>query len=338
MAATRLALAVGQTSTVTLSGSFGPVQIGASQNWANNANSQTLTISAPINGTSTTVGGVQTLTFNGTGTGGVTLSGPIGDGSGGGKLALVFNQSGTTVLSGTNTFTGGVTIQSGTVRLGSAGALSTTGTALNSAANTPVAFGAGSTGDLQLNGNSVAVTSLSTNTTAGAPIVENASPTATNAAIFVIVPSNTTSTFAGTLQDGPGGGTLALITGGAGTFALKSAATYTGGTTVASGTMVLGSGGSLPATNTLAIGNSQTNSSGTFQLGDCGWPRQSQPSPTSSLRPVPASTNAVVGGNSAVSTLTINTAGTVYYNGLLGGSGTNNNLALNIAGGGNVTL
>ena len=54
----------------------GAVLIGTSQSWANNSASQSLTVSAPIS----IVSGTQTLTLNGTGVGGVTLSGVVSDG------------------------------------------------------------------------------------------------------------------------------------------------------------------------------------------------------------------------------------------------------------------
>jgi len=63
---------------------------------------------------------------------------------------LTFAGSGITVLSGPNDFTGGVTINAGTLTAGST-------TALGPAANAKLTFGASSTGKFQLNGNNTTV-------------------------------------------------------------------------------------------------------------------------------------------------------------------------------------
>ena len=75
-----------------------------------------------VTGVSTT-GNTTTLTLNGSSTAAPTsgsnvgnnISGVIGNGANGGKLAIVKDGSGTWVLSGANTFTGGLTINSGTL-------------------------------------------------------------------------------------------------------------------------------------------------------------------------------------------------------------------------------
>ena len=134
------------------------------------------------------------------------------------------------------------------------------------------------------------------------------------------------------------------MTGG-GIVKFQAAMTYTGGTTINNGTLVLGtlSGstvGSLASTGAVTLGggiSGSGNFSGVLQLGD-------------SLNPVnqtiaglatsgPGTANAVVGGNSALSTLTLNVSGTDTYGGALGGAGTNNNnLALALTGGGTLQL
>ncbi len=63
---------------------------------------------------------VTTLNLNGTNTGANSIIGIIGNGAGGGKLAVVKSDAGNWLLSGTNTFTGGLTIKQGTVQLGNA--------------------------------------------------------------------------------------------------------------------------------------------------------------------------------------------------------------------------
>jgi fibronectin-binding autotransporter adhesin len=200
---------------------------------------------------------------------GQTISGAGGLGkSGAGTLVLGGNNTftggvtifaGTLQLDGNNAFTGGVTINAGTLQLGNAGALNPSG------ANS-VGFGSGSTGTFSLNGNSVAIGNLDTSAMPGSPVVQNASATA--ATLTIANPSD--NTYAGVLQDGPGGGALAITKNAAGTLILSGNNTFTGGVTINAGTIQLGSAGALnPGTpNSLSVngglalaGNSVTISS-----------------------------------------------------------------------------
>jgi fibronectin-binding autotransporter adhesin len=166
--------------------------------------------------------------FGGGGAATVTgTSALVGNTSGG----LTFQGSGATTLSGNNTFTGGVTINAGNLLVGSAGALNSTAGSENA-----VAFGAGSTGTLSLNGNSVTISNLSTNATPGSTIVQNNN--GTNATLTVGNASNLNGAFAGVLQDGITG-KLALTKAGGGTLSLTAANTYTGATTITGGTLKL---------------------------------------------------------------------------------------------------
>ena len=138
------------------------------------------------------------------------------------------------ILSGTNTFTGGVNISAGVLQFGSTGALNGTAGSQNS-----VAFGSGSTGTLALAGNSVTIANLSTNATPGTTFVQNANGAAVgNVTLTVGNSTNPSGTYAGTIQNGTGGGTLALTKAGTGTLALSGTNTYTGGTTVSAGSLV----------------------------------------------------------------------------------------------------
>ena len=69
---------------------------------------------------SATTGNTATLTLNGSNTGANAITGIIGNGAGGGNLAIVKSDAGQWSLSGVNTFTGPVTINSGTLRVTSA--------------------------------------------------------------------------------------------------------------------------------------------------------------------------------------------------------------------------
>jgi autotransporter-associated beta strand protein len=219
-----LTVGVNDNSSTTLSGN-GAVLLNGNQTWANNSGNP-LAVSAPITGQS--AGGTNTLTFNGSGSGNVTLSGVISDGTSGGNLGLVVAKSGTGLLAlnGNNTFTGGLTLSSGIVQLGNPGAL-------NSTTPNAVTFSSGSTGDLQLNGNSITVPSL--NSSGGTPIIEDASATATAATLTANIASGT-STYGGVLQDGSGGGILSLTKSGSGTLVLSGTSnTYTGVTDFSAG-------------------------------------------------------------------------------------------------------
>lgn len=180
--------------------------------------------------------------------GGLTISSIIGNN--GGATALNKSGAGLLTLSGSNTFTGGLFINDGSVTLGNAGALNSTASSENA-----VTFGPNSTGTLTLGGNSVIVRSLATNTALpGTAIVENAN--ASGVTLTVGNSGNATSTFGGVIQDGTGGGALALAKAGTGTFTLSGTNTYSGGTTINAGTLSttadsnLGNGGGITVNGT----------------------------------------------------------------------------------------
>jgi fibronectin-binding autotransporter adhesin len=111
------------THTISTSGG---VIVGANQTWSNNS-SNLFTVSSGITGTATG-SNTTALTLNGTGIGGMLLSGVIGDGSGGGKLGLLVNSGGTVTFAGSNGYTGGTTITSGTLQVGNGSTGGTLGT------------------------------------------------------------------------------------------------------------------------------------------------------------------------------------------------------------------
>lgn len=253
------------------------------------------------------------VTFNNS-----TLSYTLGSTGGfgiAGTTALTKTGTGTVTISNANTYSGGTNINGGTVALSGSGTLGS-GT---------VTLGGGT---LDLSGGSstlpaVAITAAATS----GNVIQNgtltpSSLTATNSTGNAIVAANIA-------------GSTGVTMSGAGTLTLSGTNTYTGGTTVGNGTVVLASGGSLSSSNTLTLGNS--SNSGIFQLGDgTGAANTTVTSLTTSGS---GTANAVVGGNSSVSTLTVNNSSAVSYSGLLGGAGTNqNNLALAKNGTGTLTL
>ncbi|VVD70990.1 autotransporter outer membrane beta-barrel domain-containing protein [Pandoraea fibrosis] len=127
-----------------------------------------------------------------------------------GNTQLVKTDLGTLVLNGTNTYTGGTSIEGGTVRI-------------SGDANLGAAAGG-----LTLDGGTLETTA--TMTTARAITMASTGTFETDA--------GTGLTLTGTIS---GGGSLAKA--GAGTLTLTSDATYTGGTTISAGTLQLGNGG-----------------------------------------------------------------------------------------------
>jgi autotransporter-associated beta strand protein len=201
--------------------------------------------------------GTISLTNGGTITGAgfnVTLDGSSGGtiasiiGTGGGAIIKV--GAGTWTLSGSNTFTGGVTINAGTLRLGNAGAL-------NSGTPNAVTFSASSTGILQLNNNSVTISALNSNATVGSPIVENA--TAGNATLTLA--TSGANTFAGVIRNGVAG-TLALTKSGTGSLTLSGNNTYSGTTTLSAGTLNINSTTAIGTGAFTISGGTIDNSSG----------------------------------------------------------------------------
>jgi autotransporter-associated beta strand protein len=125
-----------------------------------------------------------------------------------GVLSFAKNGTGTQILSGANTYSGGTTLSGGTLTVGNKSALGTG--PLSMAAGTTLSF---------LSAN---------NFTLANNVVISGDP-------FFTPPAGTTQTLAGVISDGSTPGTLDML--GPGTLALTRANTYTGGTTVAAGTL-----------------------------------------------------------------------------------------------------
>ena len=159
---------------------------------------------------------------------------------------ILMNGTSTLTLSGaSSTYAGTLHLVSGTVVLGGTSALGSGKVAFEGSSATPV---------LQLNGNNTTLVTLD-----GAPgsgIVENASATS---ATLTLNPASD-FIFGGTLRDG-GSGALALVKSGSASATLSGALSYSGGTTVAAGTLAL-QGSALPT------GRSVTVSGGNLDLGN----------------------------------------------------------------------
>ena len=183
-----------------------------------------------------TAGNTTTLTLNGDNTGANAVTGVIGNGSAGGTLAVVKSGNGVWVLSGANTFTGGVTLNSGTLRLGNNAALgSGTFTIAGGAIDVTSARTTTNNNAQAWNGDFTYVGTNTLNLCTGA-VAMNASRTVTvNASTLTV----------GGVISGAGFG---LTKSGAGNLTLSAANTFTGPVTINSGTLTvksaIGNGGS----------------------------------------------------------------------------------------------
>ena len=103
-----------------------PVAVGGSQNWTNNS-IKALALNAAL---SSAVSGTNTITLNGTGTGGTSFLAAIGDGAG--KTAIVLDASNSvTSFNVANTYSGGTTLKSGTLKINGNTSLGAAGSVLN---------------------------------------------------------------------------------------------------------------------------------------------------------------------------------------------------------------
>ena len=174
------------------------------------------------NSTATLIyGGPATSSFGG------TIQDAIGNGNQHTALTVT---GGLLNLSGGNTYTGGTTISAGTLQLGSAAALGTGGV---------VASG----GVLDLNANSIGVPSLS----GSAGVITDSYGSGSGTTTLTVNQAGST-TFGGTLVDGPHN-LLALTVSVNGMLTLAGTSTYTGGTTLSTGTLQAGSNTAFGSAN-----------------------------------------------------------------------------------------
>ena len=177
------------------------------------------------------LGGSATLTFSNSGASNA-FAGTIKSTSG--AVSLVMSGSGTQVLAGANTYTGGTTISTGMLRLGNAAALGTGGLTIGG-------------GELDLNANSIGLPLLAGN---GGTISDESAAGGTTT-LTVGQAGNTT--FGGTVRDGLNGRIVALAVNGPGMLTLSGSNGYSGGTTIGGGMLGLGSATALPVGGTISF-------------------------------------------------------------------------------------
>ena len=226
----------------------------------------------------------------------LTLAGTIAESGTSASVTKVANN--TVTLSGAgNTWTGGTFIQAGTLQAGINNALP---------ASTALTLGNGTnSGTLDLNGFNVSVGALATAGTGTANIIGSSSTTAPSTLTFA--GTSTPSTFNGTIEDviGSGTQTTSLVVS-SGSLALPVANTFTGGTTVNGGTLLVNntSGSALGTGNVTLNGGTLVGSgfiTGSVSGGSGSLTRSipvrreripSAPSPSAASPPMPTSTLA----------------------------------------------
>ena len=232
----------------TTSGSTITLSITANQTWLNNSTSGSLTQRGDI----TTTSGSVTLTIDGPGN--TSVLGAITGTTTGNRITIVKNGSGLFRLDGTNTFTGGLTLNSGSLMLGANAALGT-GTFTTGSNGVSIDVTAART----LTNNNAQVwngdfTFLGTNTlntgTGGVTLGGNRIIT-TNASVLTV---------GGVINDDVN--TYSLTKAGNGVLQLNAANTFDGGVMLQTGTLRIGNNSAV-GTGTITFGGGALSGTGT---------------------------------------------------------------------------
>ena len=212
-----LGILLDNTSAFTLTISA-PLQIGAAQSWMNSSGNL-LTVSGTLNLNS------NALAIDGTGN--TTISGVISNAG-----ALTKAGTGTLTLSNTaNSYTGQLTVQAGILKIDTINNASANGELGNSALSVILGATGSQTGTLEYTGATASSTKKFTMASGGT-------------GAFQIDSSGTSLTLSGVI-DGSG----SLLKTGLGTLILTGINTYSGGSTISAGTLVVNSDASLGASS-----------------------------------------------------------------------------------------
>ena len=211
--------------------------------------------------------GVKSIIIDGVGHTSVLAN--IGDGTGGGTVALVKNGSGVLVLgySGSaNTYTGGTYLNGGALHIGPNNGNIKSGTALyiaggttlnavNSSGVTLTNIAQQWNGDFTFGGTNAVNPSLQQMTFSGGTVNLGATGTDTTRTVTTAA---STLTINGVISNGTNGTTKGLTKAGAGTMALSGANLYTGTTTVSGGILLAKKAAALPnyTTQTISVNTS----------------------------------------------------------------------------------
>jgi len=223
----------------------------------NNATINTMTSAASGSGSGATVtsSGAANLTINNStaDNNGVTIAGAI---------ILTKTNAGLLTLSGGNTFTGGLTINSGEVSLTNTGGAGGTSNIINVAAGAILDLGTVSSSS-NVSNSAFGVGIITGSGTIQKGEVESSGSGGNNTDILTIGNGNGSSTFGGSITNP--NGTLAITKTGSGTITLSGNNTYSGATTISGGVLAITADTAIPNTGGVP-NNSITFSGGALQL------------------------------------------------------------------------
>lgn len=259
---------LGGSQALTLSGD---VSNGGDSN-------KTLTVAAPsltMSGTLNLLSGANTRSVIFDGAGNVLISGQVRNNAAGtGTGSLAYSGSGQLTLSGANVYTGGTSVNSGTVKFAKINSMSASGT-VAVATGATLAVNAGGSGEF-------------TNATSGAGSIggllagtggQSAAVTYTGNVALGIDTTNAGGSFTYSGVIANKGTSLGVTKLGTGTLVLTNTNTYSGATKVTSGTLLISGAGSINASsgvsitggtfdyqnNTTALNRNVTLNGGTFK-------------------------------------------------------------------------
>ena len=197
-----------------------------------------LSLNGPINL------GSNRLTFNQTVTNAAVRTSIDVGGAISGSGSVIVTGTATVALNSANSYSGGTTIQSGTVSVGNGSALGTGSVAVNG-------------GLLDLNGRALSIGTLSGS--AGGVIASRVGGSAS-----ILTNSAVQSTFGGSITNGSG--VVGLTKSGSGGLNLTGSSSYSGTTYLTGGSVRTGSGGASSDSNNFAFGTSNVVVSGSATL------------------------------------------------------------------------
>jgi autotransporter-associated beta strand protein len=221
---------------------------------ANNSNGVLVWNGNLVNNSTTTAG----FSFNGTGTGTNVFAGLITNSTNGSSLSVTLNNSQIWSLTGSNTFSGGTTINDGKLIVSSFatnGSIGSGNFRMGGFANVPVLeyVGSGDTNSKQmrLGAGSAATGGRILNNGTGALVFTNANfisgadvlTAGLNRAVTLGGTNTADNAISGVIANVNSTNTVSIVKDDAGKWILSGNNTYTGGTTISNGTLQIGAGG-----------------------------------------------------------------------------------------------
>ncbi len=236
-----------------------------------------------------------------------------------GNAALAVN-GGVLLINNANTYTGTTSINGGTLRVGNANAIPS-----DAGTGNVVLNGGATAGVLDLNGQAmVNINGLqgATGATLGQVLNSGSGVATLNLGL-----GDASAAFAGIIKDNNGGsGQIAIVKNGAGVETLSGPNTYTGGTTIAAGTLQVGANNTLPIGGMVAFGDA--SHSGTLDLNAF-----SQQVGGLALGAGASWTGQTITNNAMGTGTLVYNGGTSSFGGVVQGGGTGRVTALTVSGG-----